>query len=72
MGGWIKLHNEELHYLYPALSIIRMIKSRRMRWQGMYHEWRGGGEMNAYRIMVGNAEGRRPLRKARRRWEDNF
>jgi hypothetical protein len=39
MGGWRKLHNEELHNLYSSPTIIRMIKSRKMRWQGMPHEW---------------------------------
>jgi hypothetical protein len=39
MGGWIKQHNEDLRDLYSSPCIIRMIKSRRMRWRGMYHEW---------------------------------
>jgi hypothetical protein len=47
-GGWRKLHNEELHDLYPPLSIIRMIKSRRMRWAG--HVARMGEKINAYRL----------------------
>jgi hypothetical protein len=34
VGGWRKLHNDELHYLYSSPNIIRMIKSRRMRWAG--------------------------------------
>jgi hypothetical protein len=41
-GGWRKLHKEELHNLYSSPSIIRMIKSRRMRWAG--HVVRMGGE----------------------------
>jgi hypothetical protein len=58
-GGWRQLHNEELHKLYSSPSIIRMIKSRRMRWAG--HVARMGAKRNAYRILVGNPEGNRPL-----------
>jgi hypothetical protein len=58
-GGWRKLHNEELHNLYSPPSIVRMIKSRRMRWAG--HVARMGEKRNAYRILVGNIEGKRPL-----------
>jgi hypothetical protein len=58
-GGWRKLHNEELHNLYSSPSIIRMIKSRRMRWAG--HVARMGEKRTAYRILVGNPEGKRPL-----------
>jgi hypothetical protein len=53
-GGWRKLHNEELHNLYSSPSIIRMIKSRRMRWAG--HVAQMGEKRNAYRILVGNSE----------------
>jgi hypothetical protein len=69
IGGWRKLHNEELHNLYCSPSIIRMIKSRRMRWAG--HVARMGAR-NAYRILVECPEGRRPLGRPRRRWEDNI
>jgi hypothetical protein len=69
-GGWRKLHNEELHNLYCSPSVIRMIKSRRMRWVG--HVARMGAKRNAYRILVGKPEGKRPLGRPRRRWEDNF
>jgi hypothetical protein len=55
-GGWRELHNEELHNLYSSPSIIRMIKSRRMRWAGPVA--RMGEKRNAYRILVGNPEGR--------------
>jgi hypothetical protein len=55
-GGWRKLHNEELHNLYSSPSIIRMIKSRRMRWAGHVARM---GKRNAYRILVGKPEGRR-------------
>jgi hypothetical protein len=69
-GGWRKLHNEELHNLYASPSIIRMIKSRRMRW--IRHVARMGDKRNAYRILVGNPEGKRPLGRPRRRWVDNI
>jgi hypothetical protein len=67
IGCWRKLHNEELHNLFPSSSIIRMIKSRRMRWAG--HVARMGEKRNACRILVGKPEGKRPLRRPRRRWE---
>jgi hypothetical protein len=59
IGGWRKLHNEVLHNLYCLPSIIRMIKSRRMRWAG--HVARMGEKRNAYRIWVGKPEGKRHL-----------
>jgi hypothetical protein len=65
-----KLHNEELHNLYCSPSIIRMIKSRRMRLAG--HVARMGEKRNAYRILVGKPEGKRPLGRPRRRWADNI
>jgi hypothetical protein len=64
-GGWRKLHNEELHNLYCPPNIIRMIKSRMMRWTG--HVARMGEKMNAYRILVGKPEGKRPLGRTRHR-----
>jgi hypothetical protein len=69
-GDWRKLHNDELHYLYSSPNIIRMIKSTRMRWAG--HVALMGETRNAYRILVGNPEGKRPLGKTRRRWVDNI
>jgi hypothetical protein len=63
--GGKKLHNEELHNLYSPLSIIRMIKSRRMRWVG--HVARIGEKRNAYRSILGKPEGKRPLGRPRRR-----
>jgi hypothetical protein len=68
--GWRKLHNEELHNLYSSPSIIRMIKSRRMRWAG--HVALMGEKRNAYGILVGMPEGKRPLGRPRRRWVDNI
>ena len=66
--GWRKLHSEELHNLYSSPSIIRMIKSRRMRWAG--HVARMGEKRNAYRTLVGKPEGKRPLGRPRRRRVD--
>jgi hypothetical protein len=63
-GEWRKLRNEELHGLYLSPSIIRIIKSRRMRWAG--HVALMGGR-NAYRLLVGKPEGRRQLARPRRR-----
>jgi hypothetical protein len=57
MGDWRKLHNEELHNLYSSPNIIRMIKSRRMRWA--VHVVRIGEKRNAYMILVGKPEGKR-------------
>jgi hypothetical protein len=69
-GEWRKLHNEELCDLYSSPSIIRIIKSRRMRWAG--HVARMGEKRNAYRLLVGKPEGKRPLGRPRRRWVDNI
>jgi hypothetical protein len=69
-GGWRKLHNEELHGLYSSSSIVRVIKTRRMRWAG--HVARMGEVRGAYNIFVGRPEGRRPLGRPRRRWKDNI
>jgi hypothetical protein len=55
-GGLRKLHNEELHNLYSSSNIIRIIKSRRMRWAG--HVARMAEKRNAYRILVGRPEGK--------------
>jgi hypothetical protein len=69
-GGWRKLYNEELHGLYSSPSIVRVIKARRMRWAE--HVPRMGEVRGAYNILVGRPEGRRPLGRTRRRWEDNI
>jgi hypothetical protein len=63
-----KLHNKELHNLYSSPSIIRIMKSRR-RWAG--HVARMGKKRNAYRLLVGKPDGKRPLGRPRRRWVDN-
>ncbi|KAJ4427756.1 hypothetical protein ANN_25409 [Periplaneta americana] len=69
-GEWRKLHNTELHALYSSPDIIRNIKSRRLRWAG--HVARMSESRNAYRVLVGRPEGKRPLGRPRRRWEDNI
>jgi hypothetical protein len=69
-GEWRKIHSEELHNLYSTQDIIRQIKSRRMRWAG--HVARMGEGRNVYRVLVGKPEGKRPLERLRRRWEDGI
>jgi hypothetical protein len=69
-GDWRRLHNEELNDLYSSPNIVRVIKSRRLRWAG--HAARMGEGRGAYRILVERPEGRRPLGRPRRRWEDNI
>jgi hypothetical protein len=69
-GEWRKLHSEELHNLYSSPDIIRQIKSRRMLWVG--HVARIGEGRNGYRVLVVNPEGKRPLERPRRGWEDGF
>jgi hypothetical protein len=64
-GSWRKLHNEELHNLYSSPRIIRMIKSRRLKWAR--HIARMGEKRNAYRIFVEKPEGKRPVGRPRRR-----
>jgi hypothetical protein len=68
-GEWRILHNEELNDLYSKSNIIRVIKSRRMRWAG--HVARMDDGRGAYRVLVGRPEERRPLGRPRRRWEYN-
>ena len=69
-GQWRKLHNEELNNLYFSPNIVRVIKSRRMRWAG--HVARIGDGRGVYRVLVRKPEGKRPLGRLRRRWEDNI
>jgi hypothetical protein len=69
-GEWKKLHKEELNDLYSLPNIVRVVKSRRMRWAG--HVARMGEDRGVHRVLVGKPEGKRPLRRPRRRWEDNI
>jgi len=69
-GKWRKLHNEELNDLYCSPNIVRVMISRRMRWAG--HVARMGERRAIYRVLVGKLEGKRPLGRPRRRWEDNI
>jgi len=64
------LHNEELNDLYPSHNIVRVIKSRRMRWTG--HVARVSEVRGVCRVLVGKPGGRRPLGRPRRRWVDNI
>jgi hypothetical protein len=67
-GEWRKLYNEELSDLYSLPNIV--VRSRRMRWAG--HVARMGEGRVVYRVLVGKPEGKRPLGRPRRRWEDNI
>jgi hypothetical protein len=69
-GEYRKLHNEELSDLYSLLNTLRMVKSRRMRWVG--HVACMGEGRGEHRVLVGKLEGKRPLGRPRRRWEDNI
>ena len=69
-GEWRKPHNDELNDLYCSPNIVRVIKSRRMRWAG--HVARMGDRRDVYRVLVGKPEGKISFRRPRRRWEDNI
>jgi len=69
-GKWRKLHSDELNDLYFSPNIVRMIKSRKIRWVG--HVARMGESRGAYRVLVGKPEGKRPFGRPRLRWEDNI
>jgi len=69
-GEWRKLHNEELGDLYSLPNIVLMVNSRRMRWG--VHVARMGQERGVCRVLVGKPEGKRPLGRPSRRWEDNI
>jgi hypothetical protein len=69
-GSWRKLRNDELLNLYSSPNMVRVIKSRRMRWAE--HVARMGEGRGVYRVLVGRPEGKRPLGRPRRRWEDNI
>jgi hypothetical protein len=66
-GEWRELHNEELNDLYCSPTVVRVMKSRRMRWAG--YVARLGMRRGVYRVLVGKPEGKRPLGRPRRRWE---
>ena len=67
---WIKLHNEQHNDPYSSPNIVRMIESRRMRWEGRVA--RMGERRGVYRVLVGKPERKRPLGRPRRRWENNI
>jgi len=69
-GEWKRLHNEELNDLYSSPNIVRVIKSRRMRWAG--HVARTVEERGVYRILLENPEGKRQLGRPRRKWVENI
>ena len=69
-GKWRKLHNEELSDLHSLPNIVRLVKWRIMRWAG--HVARMGEGRGVHRVLVGKPEGKRPLGRPRRRWEDNI
>jgi len=69
-GEWRRPYNEELNDLYSSPNIVRVIKSRRMRWAG--HVAFMGEERGVYRVLVGKPEGKRPLGRPRCRWADNI
>jgi len=69
-GEWGKLHNEELSDLYSLPDIVRVVKSRRMRWAR--HVARMGEGRGVHRVLVGKPERKRPLGRPRHRWEDNI
>jgi len=69
-GEWGKLLNEELNDLYSLPNIVRVVKSRRMRWT--WHVARMGDDRGVKMVLVGKPEGNRPLRRPRRRWKYNI
>ena len=69
-GEWRRLHNEELNDPYSLHNIVRVVKSRRMRWAG--HVARMGEDRGVHRVLVGKPEGKRPLGRPRRRWKDSI
>ena len=69
-GEWRKLHNEELNDLYCSPNIVRVIKSRRIKWAG--HVVRMGKRRGVYRVFVGKPLGKRPLGRPRLKWENTI
>jgi hypothetical protein len=68
-GEWRRLHNEELHSLYVAPDILRVMKSRRLRWAGQVA--RMTDDRTVHRVLVGKLQGKRPVGRPRTRWADN-
>ena len=66
-GEWRRLHNEEFHSLYRSSNIVRVIKSRRLRWAGHVARMEDG---SVFKILTGKPTGKRPLGRPRRIWED--
>jgi hypothetical protein len=69
-GSWRKVHNDELHSLYSSPNIVRVTKSRRMRWAE--HVARMGEGRGVHRVLVGRPEVKSPLGRPRRRWKDSI
>ena len=69
-GEWRRLHNKELPSLLHSSNLVRVIKSRILKWAE--HGSRMEEGMSAFKILTGKPIGQRPLRKPRRRWEDNI
>jgi hypothetical protein len=67
---WRKLHNEELNDLYSLPNIVRVVKSRQMKWTR--HVARMGEDRVVHRVLVAKSERKRPLGRPRRRWEENI
>jgi hypothetical protein len=69
-GSWRRMHNDVLLSLRFPTDVVRVIKSRSMRWDG--HVARMGERTGVYRVLVGRTEGKKPVGRPRRRWEDNI
>ena len=69
-GEWRRLHNEELHSFYGSPKIVRVIKSRRLRWAGHVDRMEEG--RSAFKILTGKPTGKKPLERPRHRWEDSI